>query len=203
MNIASPWKSSLVAVALLASGVAVGWFLAPRVEPSHVRQAKASGTESDLLVGYDLLTRTLEDEANLGKLGFFKMVTFDRPPESIRKLMEQVSRTAGETLDQLDRHREAAPPIARIPKKGGIGDRLQDAIKEQTKSDLLERSPRFSARLLMSQAQALGMLTALTGELAKIEPNEERREWLRRLSARFEKMDDAYMKELQFKPAGG
>lgn len=202
MNIPQTWKTSLIAVAFLGSGVALGWALATCTGPDDAGPAVASPSRSDLVVGYDLLERTLEDEANLDKLGFLKTITFDRPPESIRELMTEVADIAAETLDQLERHRKAAPPIAKMEKQGGIGDRLQDAIKEQTKSDLLERSPRFSARLLLSQGQALGMLTALTGELEKIDPNKERREWLHDLSGRFGKMYDAYMKELQFKPAG-
>lgn len=202
MDIPRSWKTSLIAVALLGSGVALGLSLAPCTVPDDTRPAAAPPPRSDLVIGYDLLERTLEDEANLGKLGFFKTITLDRPPESIRELMTKVADTAAETLDQLERQRKAAPPIAKMEKQGGIGDRLQDAIKEQTKSDLLERSPRFSARLLLSQGQALGMLTALTGELEKIDPNKERREWLHHLSGQFGKMYDAYMKELQFKPAG-
>jgi hypothetical protein len=203
MNITTKWKSSLVAAALLAAGFAGGWFLAPNAEPSPVQHAKAPTTQSDLSVGYDLLTRTLEDESNLGKLGLFKTITFDRPPEAIRELLTEVGDTASKTVEELDRYRKASPPVPRIPKQGGIGDRLQDAIKEQTKSALLERSPRFSTRLLLSQAQALGVLTALTSELAKIDPNEERREWLRRVSAQFGKMNDAYVQELHFEPSGG
>ena len=201
MNIPQTWKTSLIAVAFLGGGVALGLALAPSAVPKDAPPAEAPRSGSDLAVGYDLLERTLADEANLDKLGLLKTLTFDRPPESIRELMTNVADTAAKTLDQLEHHRKASPPVPKMKKQDGIGDRLQDAIKEQTKSDLLERSPRFSARLLLSQGQALGMLTALTGELEKIDPNEERREWLHHLSGQFGKMYDAYMKELQFKSA--
>ena len=54
----------------------------------------------------------------------------------------------------------------------------------------MDRSPRFSRRLLLSQAQALGMLAVLASEIEKIDPNHDRKVWLRRVSNDFGKMHE-------------
>ena len=56
--------------------------------------------------------------------------------------------------------------------------------------------------MLLSQAQALGMLAVLTSEIEKIDPNTDRKVWLRRVSNDFEKMHAAYVQHLRFAPAG-
>ena len=174
---------------------------------THLTQRKpteqhdTSRKHQDLLVAYNLLTTTLEDESNLEKLGFFKTITLDRPPETIIKIMEQVSDAADNTLEQLGHFRELSPKIEKLPKKGDFGENLQDAMKEAATSSLMDRSPKFSKRLLLSQAQALGMLVVLTKEIEKIDTNKDRKEWLRRVSNDFEKMYDAYLQNLRFTPA--
>ena len=192
----------LVVVASLAIGVAAGWLTARFARRTPAEPVDASREHQELLVAYNLLTRTLEDESQLDRLGFFKTITFDRPPETIRTIMGQVSDAAENTLKQLDGYRGLAPRIAKLPKQHGFGDTLQDAIKKDIKSSLMDRSPRFSRRLLLSQAQALGMLAVLTSEIAKIDPNNDRKVWLRRVSNDFETMYDAYVQHLRFAPAG-
>jgi hypothetical protein len=190
----------LVAVASLAIGIGLGWLMPHLAQPIPTEQVDTVREHQDLLVAYNLLTTTLEDESKLDRLGFFKTLTFDRPPETIRTIMGQVSDAADNTLKQLDRFRGLSPRIMKLPKQRGFGDRLQVALKEDIKSSLMDRSPRFSRRLLLSQAQALGMLVVLTNEIEKIDPNNDRKVWLRRVSSDFEKMYDAYVQHLRFIP---
>jgi hypothetical protein len=192
----------LVAAASLAAGVVLGWrigHIAPRTPTEPV---DASRAQQDLLVAYNLLTTTLEDESELHRLGFFKAITLNRPPATIRTIMGQVSDAADNTLKQLDRYRELSPRLTKLPKQHGFGDTLQDAIKKDMKSSLMDRSPQFSRRLLLSQAQALGMLAVLSSEIEKIDPNADRKRWLRRVSNDFEKMHVDYVQHLRFAPGG-
>jgi hypothetical protein len=202
----------LVAAASLATGVVLGWLIGhipPRTTAVAVDApgapavaVDASRAHQDLLVAYNLLTTTLEDESELDRLGFFKTITFNRPPATIRAIMGQVSDAADNTLKQLDRYRELSPRIMRLPKQHAFGDTLQDAMKKGMKTSLMDRSPQFSRRLLLSQAQALGMLAVLSDEIEKIDPNTDRKRWLRRVSSDFEKMHDAYVQHLRFAPGG-
>ena len=195
-------KVVLVAVASLAIGIALGWMVPHLAQPKPAEQVDTLREHQDLLVAYNLLTTTLEDESKLDRLGFFKAITFDRPPATIRTIMDQVSDAADNTLKQLDRYRELSPRVMKIPKQHGFGDTLQEAMKKDMKSSLMDRSPAFSRRLLLGQAQALGMLSVLTKEIEKIDPNTDRKAWLRRVSNDFEKMYDAYVLHLRFAPGG-
>ena len=190
----------LAVVASVAIGVAAGWLTSRLAQRTPTAPVDASRAHQELLVAYSLLTTTLEDESQLDRLGFFKTITFDRPPETIRTIMGQVSDAAENTLKQLDGYRGLSPRIATLPQQHGFGDTLQEALKKDIKSSLMDRSPRFSRRLLLSQTQALGMLAVLTSEIEKIDPNHDRKVWLRRVSNDFGKMYDAYVQHLRFAP---
>ena len=195
-------KIGLVAAASLAIGIALGW-LAPRLaerKPAEHVDARREHQVDALREHQD--PTTLEDESKLDRLGFFKTITLNRPPETIRTIMGQVSDAADNTLKQLDRYRVLSPRIVKLGKQQGFGDTLQEAMKKDMKSSLMDRSPAFSRRLLLSQAQALGMLCVLTKEIEKIDPNNDRKVWLRRVSNDFERMYDAYVLHLRFAPGG-
>jgi hypothetical protein len=194
-------KTVSLVVASLAAGVALGWLLAHFTPGQPKERAAVSQKHPDLLAAYNLLTTTLEDESKLDRLGLFKTITFDRPPETIRKIIAQVSDASDNTLKQLDHYRALSPVIHRLQKTDGFGDNLQDAMKKEMTSSLMERSPSFSKRLLLSQAQALGMLVVLTKEIEKMDPNKDRQVWIRRVSADFGKMYDAYLQHLRFVPS--
>jgi hypothetical protein len=62
----------------------------------------------------------------------------------------------------------------------------------------MEHSPKFSKRLIISQAQARLMLIVLSNEIAKSDPNKERQAWLQRVASDYTKMYDAYLTNLAF-----
>lgn len=190
----------LAAAAAFALGGALGWLVAGLVEQQPTEPAHASQKHQDLLDAYNLLTTTLEDESNLDRMNLLKTITFDRPPERVQQIMTQVSAAAANTLEQLDRYRELPPRIEKLPKTNAFGDNLQAAMKKHMTSSLTERSPSFSKRLIVSQVQAFGMLVVLTEEIERIDPNKDRREWMRRVSNDFQKMYDAYLQNLSFTP---
>jgi hypothetical protein len=192
-------KLRIAAIALvsLVAGAAIGGFVAYSEKPTPIPRAPAQ-LRNDLLTGYGLMRSTLEDEAAVEKLGLFKRVTLDAPPERVLSIMAQVSKAAANTLEELGRYRALEPAIERLPETDGFGTDLQEAMKEDSTKLLLERSPKFSKRLIISQAQALRMIIVLSKEIAKIDPNKERQQWLLRVSSDYTKMYDAYVANLQF-----
>jgi len=58
------------------------------------------------VAGYGLMWSTLEDEAQIDKLGLLKRITLDAPPERILSIMAQVTKAANNTLEELGRYRE-------------------------------------------------------------------------------------------------
>ena len=191
-------KVRIVAVALVALvvGAALGGVVTysakptPRSDPARLR--------NDVVAGYGLMWSTLEDEAQIDKLGLLKRITLDAPPERILSIMAQVSKAADNTLAELARYRELEPRIARLPETDSFGTVLQAAMKEDSTKILLEHSPKFSKRLIISQAQALRMVIVLAQEIAKGDPNPERQAWLQRVASDYGRMYDSYLTNLTF-----
>lgn len=181
---------SLVVGAGLGGVVTYSATPAPRSEPARQR--------NDLVAGYGLMWSTLEDESQVYKLGLLKRITLDAPPERILSIMGQVSEAANNTLEELGRYRELEPRIARLPETDSFGTVLQAAMKEDSTKILLEHSPKFSKRLIISQAQALRMVIVLAQEIAKGDPNPERQAWLQRVAGDYGKMYDSYLTNLTF-----
>ena len=191
-------KVRIVAVALvsLVVGAALGGVVAYSAKPTpHSDPARQ---RNDLVAGYGLMWSTLEDESQVYKLGLLKRITLDAPPERILSIMGQVSEAANNTLEELARYRELEPRIARLPVADSFGTVLQAAMKEDSTKILLEQSPKFSKRLIISQAQALRMVIVLAQEIAKGDPNKERQAWLRRVASDYARMYDSYLTNLAF-----
>ena len=191
-------KIRIVAIALvsLVAGAALGGFVVYSKKP--IPHGESADLRNDLLTGYGIMWSTLEDEAQVDKLGLFKRITLDAPSEHVLSIMAQVSKAADNTLEELGRYRALKPAIERLPKTDSFGASLQAAMKEDSTKLLLERSPKFSKRLIISQAQALRMVIVLSKAIAKIDPNKERQEWLQRVSSDYTKMYDDYVTNLVF-----
>jgi hypothetical protein len=191
-------KVRIFAVALvsLLVGAALGGAVTYSAKPTP--PSDPARQRNDLVAGYGLLWSTLEDEATIDKLGLLKRITLDAPPERILSIMAQVSKAANNTLEELARYRELQPRIARLPVTDSFGTVLQAAMKEDSTKILLEHSPRFSKRLIISQAQALRMVIVLAQEIAKNDSNKERQAWLQRVASDYGKMYDSYLTNLTF-----
>lgn len=193
-------KVRIVVIALvsLIAGAAIGGFVAYSEKPTPTPHNEPARLRNDLLTGYGLMWSTLEDEAEVDKLGLFKRITLDAPSESVLSIMAQVSKAADNTLEELARYRALEPAIERLPDTDSFGNSLQQAMKEDSTKLLLERSPKFSKRLIISQAQAVRMVIVLSKAIAKIDPSKERQQWLQRVSNDYTKMYDAYVTNLVF-----
>ena len=183
-----------LAVGFIAGRYLPGW---PGAPPVEVAKARAPVSASlDLSLGYHLLAWALENEARLEKLLLVKAVTFDRPAERVIGVMRQVSDAADNTLGEVSDHRLLEPQIVPLENAGQFGDVLRLALQQRTKGELLDRSPDFAKRMLVSQFQALDLVSVLAEELAKIDPNKKRQAWLGRVAGDYQQMHDAYLKML-------
>ncbi len=183
---------------VLMAGSALGGCAAIPEQATPVAAREPAGSWIDLLTGYELMRSTLDDEAQLDKLGTLKRVALDKPPDKVLSIMAQISKAAGNTLEELDRYSALKPAIEQLPEKDGFGTELQKAMKEDSTKQLLERSPQFPKRLLISQAQALRLMVVLPKTIARLDPNKERQEWLQRVSSDYTKMYDAYLANLVY-----
>ena len=188
----------VVVLVSLVAGTTLGGCAAFPEKPAPIPVNEPARLHNDLLAGYGLMWSTLEDEAQLDKLGLLKRITLDAPPDKVLSIMAQVSKAADNTLEELGRYRALKPAIERLPETDSFGTDLQEAMKEDSTKLLLERSPKFSKRLIISQAQALRMMIVLSKTIAKIDPNKERQDWLQRVSSDYTKMYDAYLRHLMF-----
>ena len=151
-----------------------------QVELSHARR-------QELLAGYELLADTLEDEAKLGKLEFFKKLTLDAPNKAIGKLMNGLSHVSEVRSKELEALRKRSPDLSGKPEQESlIGGAINDIAKDLGKSDMLSRNGGFDVRFVLVQAQATRMVSAISSALARFDPNPERKAWLRKLARDYE-----------------
>lgn len=163
----------------------------PAVEPEK-RGARGSSelspeTRQELLVGYELLANTLDDESNLGKLEIFKKLTLDAPNKSIAKLMDGLSHVAEVRAKELEELRARSPAVTGKPAKSSlIGDAISDIAKDFGKSDMMSRNGGFDVRFVLVQAQATRMVAAMSSALARFDPEPERKKWLQKVARDYE-----------------
>jgi hypothetical protein len=141
----------------------------------------------DLLIGYDLLASTLSDESSLGALELFKTLTFKGPNDEIEKMMNTLSDASKRNADELAKLRRLSPNVAgELEKRSAIGDSITAVAKDIGKSEMTSRSGGFDIRFVLLQAQATRMVAAIATATADIEPNQERKDWLKRLADEYE-----------------
>jgi hypothetical protein len=170
--------------------VVVGLLLVGACTEAKAKQAASPFDESkrqDLLTVYNVLQSTLSDEANLGKLALFKKLTLDAPNDSVTKLMEKLADSADAHADELEALREKAPAVTGKPGHvSAVGAAVQAIAKDFGKTEMMSREGGFDIRFVLVQAQATRMVSATAMALADNDPNQARKQWLRKLSKEFE-----------------
>lgn len=155
-------------------------------EETHHAKLKPQIHE-DLRVGYTLLADTLSDESDLGKLDFFKKVTFDAPNEAIDKLMKRLSEASERRADQLPKLRQMQPSVTGKPNSDSlIGDAINAIAKDFGKDEMMSRAGGFDVRFVLIQAQATRMVASMAKAIARFDPNPERKAWLQHLAREYE-----------------
>jgi hypothetical protein len=134
--------------------------------------------------GYALLYATLKDEARLDKSLILK-----NPGSGVSDLIRSIARFADEASTRLETMSREEPGLD-LSSDGlpGLELAARDSISSSTaKQILLSGGDEFGFNILMTQSEALKYLNALAGSLAKREPDDGRRRFLKRVA------DDAAM----------
>jgi hypothetical protein len=158
--------------------------------PESGSEDKGKMTEKshqDLLVGYSLLSDVLADESKLRLLEVFKKLTLDAPNDAIGDIMSKLSETSDKRAEELEKLRGLVPDVSRKPKDTSpVGDAINDVAKDLGQSDMMSRKGGFDVRFVLIQAQATRMVAAMATAIARFEPREDRKRWLRRLAHEYE-----------------
>lgn len=154
------------------------------------------------MIGYGLLSDTLSDESQLGKLEVVKKLMLDAPNEEISKLMEKLSDASEKRGDQLAQLRKQTPVVTGKPAEdSAIGDAINEIAKDFGKSEMLSRKGGFDVRFVLVQAQATRMVAAMAKATARFDPNAERKAWLKKLATEYEGYRGELIRYLDGKPA--
>lgn len=155
--------------------------------PADVARAKEPApTRVDLLIGYDLLAQTLSGEGGLGMLRTFKKVTLSDVGKDVSNVMKALGETSRKRSKELEKLRKLKPDVTEKPPPAPIGDAIQAAATEAGKHDMMHPDGTFSVRFLMLQAQATRMVSVMAAQVEKMDPNAERRKWLKAVAKEYE-----------------
>lgn len=175
-------------------------------EAHHASPGKApeldERTRQELLVGYELLARTLDDESKLGKLKIVKTLMLDAPKDAIGKQMKRLSDISEKRAGELEELRRLAPRVSDKPaRKSPMGDAITEIAKDFGKSDMLSRAGGFDVRFVLIQAQATRMVASMATALARFDPQPKRQAWLKRLANDYERYRRDLIEYLGTRPA--
>lgn len=138
--------------------------------------------------GYYLLRVLLEDEQYLTSIRRAKMVlTFADISDSSSDLIDQIASSAEDAIIEMDRLSSEEPVINFDNiQENTLARATLDSIRLTTAKEFLLDSDNFEKNLLLSQNNALQLITHLAKQLEDIEPNVKRKQWLMALSRQFE-----------------
>ncbi len=138
--------------------------------------------------GYSVLRKMLGDEQHLKTLRVAKsVVTLNNVSDPTRRLIDDIAAASSTGLDRLDGIAALKPRISFDSSCSSMLDRaMLDPMRLSTAKDLLMASgDEFEIRLVVSQVQALRMISELAGELRDLDPNVQRQVWLQELSGQY------------------
>ena len=150
----------------------------------------ADSTIQSLNAGYGILHATLSDEHHLKTIRLAKaIVTFKSISEPTRLVIDNIAQTSSAALDELDKLASLSPEIMlEENNEGQIERATRDALRITTVKELFTSKEDFEVILLISQLQALRIVSHLANELHEIEENASRKAWLATISDQFEKL---------------
>ena len=147
-------------------------------------------TQKNLEVGYSLLESSLGDESQLKWLLLMRKLTLHKPPAEIASIMERISQTSKSRAAEISKLRKLEPDVSAEPSSSPVGDAIQASAKAVGMHEMVFPDGAFNIRFLFLQAQATRMIAVIAAETAKLDPNEERSKWLRKLSKEYEGLRD-------------
>ena len=168
-------------LALLAS---LGCALWPVAETAAETPA---GKHQDLLIGYNLLADILSDESQLRALGLFKKLTLRGPVDEVDEILTTLDKASKRRALELKRLRRLEPDVSDEPAtESPIADAITAIARERGTQELMDRGGAFDIRFVLLQAQATRMVAAIATATSRLDPNRERKEWLKSLAAEYE-----------------
>ena len=147
-------------------------------------------TIQSLNAGYGILHSTLSDEHHLKTIRLAKtIVTFKSISAPTSRIIDDIAQTSSAALDELDKLASLSPEIMlEENNEGQIERATRDALRITTAKELFTSKEDFEVILLISQLQALRIVSHLAIELHEIEENASRKVWLATISDQFEKL---------------
>lgn len=140
-----------------------------------------------LIVGYNLLADTLEDQSRLKWLKLVRKFVGRGPVPEVKQLMTDIAKASRRRAKELEELRRLAPDVSAKPSKPSpMGDAIRVVAKGVGKQEMLDREGAFNVRFVLLQAQATRMVSVMALAIAEFEPNYERKKWLEETSSEFE-----------------
>ena len=158
-----------------------------RAEPSPTLTAE---NRKSLEIAFSLLESSLSAEAELKWLAVFKKLTFAGPAKEVEEVMKKIQRASETRAKEFESLRKLAPAVTAKPPPSPMGDAIEAAAQEAGTEELIFSSGVFNIRFLFLQAQATRMISVVAEQAAKVDPNDQRSEWLRKVSNEFEDYRD-------------
>lgn len=153
-------------------------------EPAHAVDENRSRD-----IGYDVLRTLLGDEQHIDTLSLVKtVINLRRISDLTRSLVDDIAAASAASLEDIDRLAGLDPPlVSGESSPDELDQAVIDTLRMTTATNLLMASgDDFELLLIVSQIQALRLISHLSDELRKIDPNPARQAWLTRLAARYE-----------------
>ena len=157
----------------------------PAIETPHL----ISSTSTDNQAGYSVLKLLLEDEQYLTTIRRTRMiVTFTAINDSSSELIDKISDSSTKAIDELKLLADERPTILfHELEDNTIGKSTLDSLRMTMAKEFIFDGDNFEKNLLLSQLNALRLISHLSAQLADIEISEKRKLWLSKLSKQYEK----------------
>ncbi len=170
------------ALVLLATGLVLNWSVGPAL-----RAAESTPPPSPLGYGYALLHDLLSQQKNVDKILLLKNES-DALDELLTDIAEASGDGAAQIKEMADTNNMISLGVIGLPM---IERRVRKAMSDDTASKLLAAGGReFELRMLLAQFRATGYVAELARQIAELENDGGRAEWLRSYADRYKKLRD-------------
>lgn len=140
-------------------------------------------------IGYSVLRKLLSDEQNIKAFRIVKnVITFQTTTDSTNNLIDDIASISSRSLTDIEKL-ATMEPIIILDKPGPpqFAGEILNALRVATASDLIMASrDDFEVNLILSQTQALRLISQLLKELRELDPNVKRQAWLEDLAVEYE-----------------
>lgn len=142
----------------------------------------APGETSHLSSGYALLHELVDKQSGVGQA----LILGGGMSEQTKTLVKEIAQTSKEAAQSIKAFSQADPTL-RLDDKDlpWVEQKLREEEESQTTSRMVFAGKKFEFCLLLSQVKSMPYGALLAEQLASIEQNKERREWLKRFAKQY------------------